>query len=493
MTDSTKPKTAAKTPATTTAASPPPTSVAPGTPPASADRWEKKNVIHIRGKTWIGDAAAPLDEKVTATVEPWLTALMQAEHLNLLLSNGFTTAVANACSGTTPAGMWRLKGAKNDLSAVAAEAATLSAERNDRGAANIEDDIRLTRRLLDGLDVLLRDGPTATKSTLLSSAKSLLAGAHQDLRDSFEKELTDFLESVLATERHIRNGFHGKGSSDERPLVLIGAFLLAFASRAATRERLHIFTTNYDRLIEFCADLLGLHVLDRFVGTLNPIFRSSRLALDVHYNPPGIRGEPRYLEGVVRLTKLHGSLDWRHSELEHGGRDVWRDSLPFGADSYFKLPKKPGDNVMIYPNAAKDVETLEYPYADLFRDFSAATCQPNAVLVTYGYGFGDDHINRTIRDMMTIPSTHLVIISYNSTDGRVTRFCDRLGRDEQLTVLLGPKVAGLGALVENFLPKPAIDRNTWKMMELLMRRRDPSVASASPASSAPHDPTGSAK
>ena len=59
--------------------------------------------------------------------------------------------------------------------------------------------------------------------------------------------------------------------------------------------------------------------------------------------------------------------------------------------------------LMIYPNPAKDVETLEYPYAELFRDFAASVCQPNAVLVTYGYGFGDDHINRILRDMLDDP------------------------------------------------------------------------------------------
>ena len=51
---------------------------------------------------------------------------------------------------------------------------------------------------------------------------------------------------------------------------------------------------------------------ERFVGSLAPVFHSSRLGVDLHYNPPGIRGDPRYLEGVVRLTKLHGSLDWRY-------------------------------------------------------------------------------------------------------------------------------------------------------------------------------------
>ena len=38
--------------------------------------------------------------------------------------------------------------------------------------------------------------------------------------------------------------------------------------------------------------------------------------IDMHYSPPGMRGEPRYLEGVARFTKLHGSLDWVYSDKD---------------------------------------------------------------------------------------------------------------------------------------------------------------------------------
>ena len=68
--------------------------------------------------------------------------------------------------------------------------------------------------------------------------------------------------------------------------------------------------------------------------------------------------------------------------------------------------------LMIYPNAAKDRETVHYPYVELFRDFAASICRPNSTVVCYGYSFGDEHINRVIEDMLTIPSTHLVIIAY---------------------------------------------------------------------------------
>ena len=129
--------------------------------------------------------------------------------------------------------------------------------------------------------------------------------------------------------------------------------------------------------------------------------------------------------------------------------------------------------MLVYPNAAKDVETLEYPYADLFRDFAAATCRPNSVVVSYGYGFGDDHVNRVLSDMLTIPSTHLVIISYDDAAGRLRTFCDRVARDVQITLLVGLHFGDLTTLVENYLPKPAIDRATWRMMDLLRRRARP--------------------
>jgi hypothetical protein len=116
------------------------------------------------------------------------------------------------------------------------------------------------------------------------------------------------------------------------------------------------------------------------------------------------------------------------------------------------------------------VETLEYPYADLFRDFAAAACQPNSVIVTYGYGFGDDHINRVLRDMLTIPSTHLLIMAYDDADNRIRRFDDIVGRPAQVSILVGPEFASLDRLVGQYLPKPAIDNVTWRLAEIVERR-----------------------
>jgi hypothetical protein len=109
-------------------------------------------------------------------------------------------------------------------------------------------------------------------------------------------------------------------------------------------------------------------------------------------------------------------------------------------------------------------------YAELFRDFSSAVCRPNAALVTYGYEFGDDHVNRIVLDMATLPSTHLVIISYDEAEGRIKRFIAKCGRPAQISTLIGPNLAGLQPLVDHFLPKPAIDTVTQRQGELLERR-----------------------
>jgi len=389
-----------------------------------------------------------LDELIATSrkrIEPWLSAVFQAEHLNLLIGSGFTTAIG-AAANAAATGMSKVK-FDSGYDELIDKHADAKAKEMGRGGANIEDQFRSALALLEGFSV--------------SSPKEAVA-----LRTTMDAQLSAFLSSLLATESGIANA---TGEHRVKAYTLLQSFLLSFASRAASRERLHVFTTNYDRLIEHGCDLSGLRIVDRFVGALNPVFRASRVDVDMHYNPPGIRGEPRFMEGVIRLTKLHGSLDWFFDKTE---RRIHRKGIPFGApNTHSDLPKKPIDTVMIYPNPAKDVETTQYPYAELFRDFAASVCRPNAVVVVYGYGFGDDHVNRILLDMLTIPSTHLVVIAYGADD-RLKGFCEKV-RSAQVSLLIGTHYAALENLVEHYLPKPALDLISGRMSELLKRRPDP--------------------
>ena len=412
----------------------------------------------------------PEPEQHREHVEPWLSALFQAEHLNVLVGSGFTTAIARA-AGAPVVDMSPVEFQSRYGDAVT-QAAQKSAKGLGREEPNIEDQTRTVIELIGGLRILAEGVVTDDDADGFRQTATEL---FQDWNSELDNALSSLLKKVLVTEHGIDAALANPSHQEsERVRRLLGGFLLPFGSRAATRERTHVFTVNYDRLIEYGCDLLGLRIVDRFVGTLAPVFHSSRLGIDLHYNPPGIRGEPRYLEGVMRLTKLHGSVDWRSAAGPSGNLEVQRSGLPFGATGdHPSLPQQASEQLLIYPNAAKDVETLEYPYAELFRDFAAAACQPNSVVVTYGYGFGDDHVNRVLRDMLSIPSTHLVIISYNDAGGRLQTFCENAGHEAQITLLVGSHFGDLGTLVEHYLPKPAIDRTTWRMVDLLNRRARP--------------------
>jgi hypothetical protein len=388
---------------------------------------------------------AALTKRARRHIEPWLSAVFQAEHLNLLVGAGFSTAVSEVANVDSAGMGYEDLGVEKYDERIRAHAAKSAAEMG-RGTPNIEDQIRSALVLIEALN-LMGSGTNA-----------------ETLKTALDERLTAFLQSVLAMEQ----GLASADDDDWKAAVsVLQSFILSFASRSSSRERLHIFTTNYDRLIEYGCDLAGLRTIDRFVGALEPVFRSSRLDVDYHYNPPGIRGEPRFMEGVVRLSKLHGSVDWH---LDERTRRIVRRGIAFGAgEDHPAIPSSPVDTVMIYPNASKDVETSAYPYAELFRDFAASLCRPNAALVVYGYGFGDSHINRVLADMLSLPSTHLVIFAY-SVDDRLGSFLAQVARPAQITLLVGSHFSNIRQIVEHYLPKPAIDQVSTRVAELLKNR-----------------------
>lgn len=408
---------------------------------------------------WIENAheihESDIERILRERIEPWLTALFQSEHLSLLCGSGLTNSISKLAGNNGGATMDPVE--FNVYKQELRKAAKVSAVKSGRDEANIEDQIRTANELLQGLKIL------GEKNA-------------EKLEEELKTVLTNFAISIVKGENDIANA---NEDNRQNAFNILMNFLLSFCSRTGNRERLHIFTTNYDRLIEAGAELAGIHLIDRFVGNLMPIFRSSRLNLDIHYNPPGIKNEPRYLEGVARYTKLHGSVDWVQVDDE-----IRRIGLPFGAlniKPYLDAPGLKGCDelkLIIYPNSAKDKETAEYPYVELFRDLAASICRPNSTLVTYGYGFGDDHINRVIKDMLTIPSTHLVIISYDNTGNRILNFYKKVGRPSQITVLIGNIFGEIQSLTQNYLPKAAIDNATLRMSDILQKRMGSAAFSA---------------
>lgn len=345
-----------------------------------------------------------------------VAAVIQNDSICLLLGSGFTHSVA-ASAGTDATGM----SLASDLDRLkhgdrVAASATQSALASGRGEANLEDQLNTAMALAEGLRI---SGDPATPEWDAWIADTLRVLG----------------ESILRTEHDLLSADAMRDAA---------AFLSIFAARPPSRDRLHIFTTNYDRVIEFAADNAGIRLLDRFVGAIRPVLRTSRANLDYIWNPPGLRGEPRFVEGVARFTKLHGSIDWQDS-----GQEIVRVPLGFGEAN----PEVPfGQRMMVYPNSAKDRALREFPYSELFRDFASSVVRSQTALVTFGYGFGDAHVNAVISDALRLPSTLLLVISFDDPGGRIERFVEGEGVHAQVTTLIGPDFGNLSALVARYLP-----------------------------------------
>jgi hypothetical protein len=107
------------------------------------------------------------------------------------------------------------------------------------------------------------------------------------------------------------------------------------------------------------------------------------------------------VDRVLHLYKLHGSTNWRRRTS--GADDVVISHITAEDHEY-------GD-VMIYPSPLKATEMNGYPYAEMFRHFSAHIHQPQSVLLTIGYKFQDSHINRLIYQALSIPSFVLIVVT----------------------------------------------------------------------------------
>jgi hypothetical protein len=403
--------------------------------------WNSNNILKINNDIdcFSNDSIdEPKTDDLRKRIEPWLTAIFQSEHFSLLIGAGLPIGLTYLAD-VKAQGMDRIEFDVNKKEIK--EWADKSAKELGRGSANIEDDFRSAIELLQGLKIQ-------------GSADAVA------LEKEINVQLDKFIRNIIKTEKEFN-----QSKKYQDALNILKSFLISFSSRTATRERTNIFTTNYDRYIELALDNAGILTIDRFVGKIKPIFRTTKLELDYHYNPPGIRGEPRYVEGVIKYTKLHGSIDWKFDV-----NSITKLPLEFGVDETTnQIPASPKDFSVIYPNSSKGIDTAYFPYSELFRDFSTGVCRPNSVVVTYGYGFGDTHINRVIEDMLTLPSTHLVIISFDTASGRIMNFYEKMN-PAQVTLIIGSHLGSLQTLVENYLPKAAIDRIQERLVKTLEKR-----------------------
>ena len=132
---------------------------------------------------------------------------------------------------------------------------------------------------------------------------------------------------------------------------------------------IEIFTPNYDLLIEQALETHKVPYFDGFVGSKQAFFDLTSMESDAL--------PPRW----CRVWKIHGSINW------------WRTPK----DEVVRCEAHSADDrQMIYPSHLKYDQSRRMPYLamlDRLRDFLV---RGQAVLVTCGYSFSDQHLNEVI-------------------------------------------------------------------------------------------------
>jgi hypothetical protein len=186
------------------------------------------------------------------------------------------------------------------------------------------------------------------------------------------KEVANFVDAA--------EGFIVKRCRFVKPnsnLTFHESFLRKVARRDSRKQRLRVFTTNYDVAFETAASHARFIAVDGFSHTQPQEFDGSHFNYDfVHRSQE--HEVPDYLPNVFQLYKLHGSVDW-----ELIGNQVTKTIEP----------AKP---LIIYPRFSKFESSFEQPFIELMSRFQLSLREPNTGLIVVGFGFNDHHIVQPI-------------------------------------------------------------------------------------------------
>lgn len=159
--------------------------------------------------------------------------------------------------------------------------------------------------------------------------------------------------------------------------------------KARRRFPAEIFTTNYDYLFEMALESSGIPYFDGFSGGFEPFFC-----------PEAVEDVDAYPH-LVKLWKMHGSLGWSFREVDQA---VIRQHIQ----------DTDAANTLIYPSHLKYNSSKKQPYVGLIDRLCTFLQQDDAVLITCGYSFGDNHINeRIVTSLRRGANSHVVALYYD--------------------------------------------------------------------------------
>ncbi len=179
-------------------------------------------------------------------------------------------------------------------------------------------------------------------------------------------------------------------------------FIHSMSRRRVRDSRLQLFTTNYDKCFEIAASMQGNVVIDGFSFNKPRFYDSRFFDFDIVRRSSQSETPDNYLEGVIKLYKLHGSVNWKRKKD--------------GSIVECKIePEDAADACMIFPAKGKYQQSYMQPHLELMGRYLSALREPNTCLLIIGFGFNDDHLSEPIiAAIQSNPYLKVIIADYNA-------------------------------------------------------------------------------
>lgn len=169
-------------------------------------------------------------------------------------------------------------------------------------------------------------------------------------------------------------------------------FLHRLSRRRVRDSRVNLFTTNYDTCFETAAGKQGIVVIDGFSFTKPRYYDPRFFDYDIVRRKSSVEDMSNYLEGVVKLHKLHGSVNWARKE-----------------DSIIEESASGENACLIFPAKGKYQQSYIQPHLELMARYLSSLREPNTCLIICGFGFNDDHLSEPIISAIS-SNPHLKVI-----------------------------------------------------------------------------------
>lgn len=204
----------------------------------------------------------------------------------------------------------------------------------------------------------------------------------------------------------------------------------------------NVFTTNYDLLIEHAANSVATLLLN------DGFDRSTRLTSDFIFAPERYF-DRTYRSGnvyshlselpTINVIKLHGSLSWRKTESAIALASALPEML---ADADHAKPDVVADRLkeyfLVLPNLRKfHTAMMDRVYYDLLRIYANSMDKENAVVLSFGFSFNDEHILDITRRGLRNPTSQLLVFSHLPEEA--IGFAEKFDRQRNVMIIAPPE------------------------------------------------------